>query len=136
MITGRFDERGQAFVRCRIFLPRLDRAGSTWFQVDTGADITCLHLSEDDLLEIPFELLDYNRTDLIGGVGGQSRYLPEQAQLIFEDDEWGYVVSSIDLWIAEPNSRNRRLNSLLGLDVLNRWRMNFDPRNDLLQFFP
>lgn len=136
MIAGRFDERGRAFVWCRVFLPRLTRAGSLWFQVDTGADIFCLHPSVNDFPDIPFELLDYTRTDLIGGVGGQSRYLPEQAQLIFEDDEWGYVVRSIDLWIAEPNPRNRHLNSLLGLDVLNLWQMNFDPRNDLLQFFP
>ena len=122
-------------VDCRLFIPRLNIAGELRFQVDTGADITCLHLAEDDFLEIPFDQLDYDRADLVAGVGGQTRYLPEQAQLIFEDDESGYVVHTIDLWIAEPNSRNRGLNSLLGLDVLNRWRMNFDPRNALLQFF-
>ena len=135
MIEGRFDEFGRALVWCRIFLPRLSKAGSIWFQIDTGADISCLHPSGNDFPEFPFDLLDYNSTDLVQGVGGQTRYFQEQAQLIVEDDESGYVVRTINLWIAEPNSRNRSLNSLLGLDVLNRWRMNFAPRNDLLQFF-
>lgn len=135
MIDGRLDELGRALVRCRIFLPRLSRAGSIWFQVDTGADVSCLHPSGNDFLEVPFDLLNHDRAGLVGGVGGQTRYFPEQAQLIFEDDDWGYVVHTIDLWIAEPNSRNRALNSLLGLDILSQWRMNFDPRNDLLQFF-
>ena len=135
MIVGEFDQRGRAFVWCRVFIPRLNRAGSMWFQVDTGADVSCLHSSGSAYLGVPFDLLNYDRTDLIEGVGGQTRYIPEQAQLIFEDDEWGYVVRTIDLWIAEPNAGNQSINSLLGLDVLRHWRMNFDPPNGLLQFF-
>ena len=123
-------------VYCRMFIPRLNIAGDVRFQVDTGADITCLHLAEDNPLEIPIARLDRGSGRVVNGVGGISRYFPESVQLIFEDDESGYVVRSIDLWIAEPDPRNRSLNSLLGLDVLNLWRMNFDPRNELLQFFP
>ena len=45
------------------------------------------------------------------------------------------MVHTIDLWIADPMPVTAALNSLLGLDILRQWRMNFDPRNDLLQFF-
>ena len=135
MIVGEFDRVGRAFVWCRVFIPRLNRARSIRFQVDTGADHTCLHPNESDALMIPFDLLDPERAIIGYGVGGENRFFVESAQLVFDDDELGFEVRTINLWIAEPDSRNRGLNSLLGLDVLNHWRMNFDPRNNLLQFF-
>ena len=34
-------------------------------------------------LGVPFDLLNYDRTDLIEGVGGQTRYIPEQGAVDF-----------------------------------------------------
>ena len=43
MITGRFDNSGRALVCVAVYLHRLNLAGAIDMQVDTGANITCLH---------------------------------------------------------------------------------------------
>jgi hypothetical protein len=118
-----------------VFVPRLAKGNEVEFRIDTGADHTCLHPYDSRVLMIPFDLLDQERAVTGYGVGGGNRFFVESAQLVFDDAELGYEVRTIDLWIAEPNDGNRSLPSLLGLDVLRHWRMNFTPRNNLLQFF-
>ena len=135
MIVGVFDYRGRGFVRCEVAIPRLNAAGTVIFQVDTGSDHTCLNPGPGVSLDIPFDQLDRGNVRAARGVGGQSRYFVERAELSFVDDQREYESREVNLWIAEPDGRNRGLNSLLGLDVLRRWRMNFDGPNDRLQFF-
>ena len=136
MITGVFDPWYGPAVRGKVFVPRLARGGEVWFRVDTGADFTCLHPNDSGALRIPFDLLDADRSFIGYGVGGGNTFFIESAQLVFDDDDWGFEVRTIGLRIAAPNPANASLPSLLGLDILNHWRMNFDPRNGLLQFFP
>ena len=88
------------------------------------------------MLGIPFDRLEMRNALVASGLGGQIVYFREPAQLLFDDDARGLERCDVDLLIAEPTLRNASLPSLLGLDILNHWRMNFDPRNDLLQFFP
>ena len=40
----------------------------------------------------------------------------------------------LDLHIAQVTAATRTLPSLLGRDVLNRWRMDYDPTRSLLTF--
>ena len=136
MIDGFFDHRGRAFVRCRLDIPRLNITGVVEFRVDTGADRTSLHPGASAFLGIPFDRLEMQNARAASGLGGRIIYFQEPAQLLFDDDTRGLETRDVDLLIAEPILRNASLPSLLGLDVLNLWRMNFDPRNDLLQFFP
>ena len=136
MITGFFDHRGRAFVRCRLDIPRLNISGVVEFRMDTGADGTSLHPGASAQLGIPFDRLEVRNALVASGLGGQIIYFQEPAQLLFDDDARGLERCDVDLLIAEPTLRNASLPSLLGLNILNRWRMNFDPRNDLLQFFP
>lgn len=135
MIVGVFDYRGRGFVRCDVAIPRLNVAGKVTFQVDTGSDHTSLHVGVGTHIVIPFDRLDRGNVRAARGVGGHSRYFVERAELSFVDDQREYERREVNLWIAEPDGRNRGLNSLLGLDVLRRWRMNFDGPNDRLQFF-
>ena len=135
MIVGEFHPEYGPIVRGKVFIARLNRGGEVRFRIDTGADNTCLHPEASDDLRIPFDLLDPERVITGYGVGGENRFFLESAQLVFDDDELGYEVRTINLWIAEPSSANASLPSLLGMNVLHHWRMNFDPPNDLLQFF-
>ena len=135
MIVGEFHPEYGPIVWGKVFVPRLARGGEVRFRIDTGADNTCLHPYNSDDLRIPFDLLDPESVITGYGVGGENRFFVESAQLVFDDDELGYEVRTIDLWIAEPNPGNAHLPSLLGMSVLRHWRMNFDPPNGLLQFF-
>ena len=87
--------------------------------VDTGTVATCLHPSDAIRARIPFEELGNE----IGyaGVGGSATYFREVANLLFEDDSRSRIYR-LNLLIAVPAEHNRELPSLLGRDVLNRWR--------------
>ena len=98
---------------------------------DTGASATCLHPADAIRAGIPFERLG-NRIDYLG-IGGTSAYFREAANLLFEDESY-LRIYRLDLLIAAPTSNNRELPSLLGRDVLNRWRMDYNPTGDRLEW--
>ena len=129
MITGRFD-RGRPYIECRIVIPRFRISQRAMFLLDTGADATCLHLPDAIRIGIPFPQL--RRRARLGGIGGASPYFREQAFLLF-DEEVETSIYQVSLLIAEPNDSNRTLPSLLGRDVVNRWRVNYDPANNTLE---
>ena len=135
MIIGTFGPYGRPHVECGVLLPRLNRMGIIAFQVDTGADHTCLHPADAAALDIQFGRLNRNRMLSVTGVGGTSQYYQEVAGLVFRDTRRDVVSCSVDLLIAEPDDRNAPLNSLLGLDVINRWRMDYAPLEGRLHFF-
>lgn len=136
MIVGEFDANGRPLVRAQVIIPRLHRVGDVWFQVDTGADFTCLHRETRPILGPAMNRLSRDRTVIGRGIGGSSPYFVERAFLVFRDDQRGNEVRQLNLWIADPERGNDSNASLLGLNLLRLWRMNFDPRNRTLQFFP
>ena len=121
-----------------VYLPRLNIGGAIAIQVDTGAEVTCLHPAASTDIGISFDLLDPHSIKHGSGVGGESRYYIERAILIFvsDNDDSEFVEVETYLWIAVPTENNRSLESLLGTNVINAWRMNYDPPNDILEFFP
>ncbi len=135
MIVGTFGANGRPLVDCGVLFPRLNRMGIVAFQVDTGADHTCLHPADAAALDIPFSQLNRNQTLSVMGVGGTSLYYWEVAVLVFRDTTGDVVSRSMNLLIAEPSDINAPLNSLLGLDVINRWRMDYAPLEGRLHFF-
>ena len=138
MIIGKFDRNGRAFVNVGVYLPRLHTGGTFLIQVDTGADVTCVHPEASNALGIPFDQLDPATIRTADGVGGKSRYFVEAAVLVFVNynDDREFEEVPVDLWIAESNEKNQSLESLLGTNVINAWRMNYDPPNGRLEFFP
>ena len=131
MIVGVFDELGRPYVEGIVYIPRLAVGGRVRFRLDTGADVTHLHSREDDELRIPFGRL--GNPVVSRGVGGGSLYYVEQALISFDNDG-EREICSIDLLIDAPGGSNEGLPSLLGLDVVNRWYMEYDPVGGRLEF--
>ena len=137
MILGEFGPTGQPFVDVYLTLPRFSITRNLTFLVDTGADATCIHPRDGTLAAIPFDLLENPVTS--NGVGGSATYFTERAVLEFVDGEAREIRSyQVDVLIAKPaadpmHSINR-LPSLLGRDIIDRWRMVYDRSEGTLEF--
>lgn len=132
MITGTLDPVARPFVRCRLTLPRFGIVARMMFLVDTGADATYLHPRDSVRMGVPFDLLEGSLTSR--GIGGRATYFPEPAILSFTDytagQRYGYRIS---VNIAKPGDVGDRLPSLLGRNVVRRWRMDYDPMDNRLE---
>ena len=141
MIIGRFDDWGRPILRARLLIPRLGISGSVNFLVDTGAINTCLHPHAGQRIQIPFDELRAPRSAI--GIGGSQQYYQEPALVALTDSD-GERRFRITLSIARPQlptASNPRpvvnlLPSLLGRDVLNRLRIDYDHPGGRLRFFP
>ena len=133
MIAGTLDPVARPFVDGRLTLPRLAVAMDVTFLVDTGADATYLHPRDGLEMGVPFDLLHDSVASL--GIGGRSTYFREPAVLSFRDytvrQRYGYRIS---VNIAKPGDVGTQLPSLLGRDVIRRWRMDYDPTDNRLEF--
>lgn len=68
------------------------------------------------------------------GVGGNSRPHRVRSLISFTEENVRQRVYVINLLIYAQDPDLDILDSLLGRDVLNRWRMRYDPNNDRLTF--
>ena len=131
MIYGFFMGDGHAYLRAGVYLPRLGVGGSVDFLVDTGADATTLHPDDGQDMGLPFdELVNPIR---VGGVGGYETYYDEPARITFSGTDGSYVFE-IDLSVGKPSEESDGLESLLGADILNRMRMDYDFRRGRVLF--
>ena len=124
MIYGYFDEAGQPWVWVRLTIPRLGIV-SHWvlFFVDTGADSTCLHPDDGRLIGCPFDALV--NPAVFGGTGGAHTYYIEPAIVSLQEDDTAFTFE-VPLSIAKPHPVADEVPSLLGRDVLNQVRMDYD----------
>jgi hypothetical protein len=65
------------------------------------------------------------------GIGGESEGFNERAVLTFSDKRFIYSYV-LKVEISKPTRRNLRFPSLLGRDLLDRWRFVMDPTRDLV----
>lgn len=78
--------------------------------------------------------IDYNslqRTKSATGVGGQMKSYVESALVVFANNDELYIYS-IEIGILPPAPEVMRLPSLLGRDVIDRWRVLYDKLNTTL----
>ena len=101
--------------------------------IDTGAVSTVLHPGDGVRLGCPFDELLLPME--FEGVGGTHTYYRETAVIAF-DDSTTDVEFRVELSIAKPHPAVYDLDSLLGRDVLNRLRMEYDFPQDRLELLP
>ena len=141
MIVGRFDAGGRPILRARLRVPRFNVDDEVNFLVDTGSVNTCLH--PRDAERIGFRFDELRDPFSIAGVGGRQSYYREPALVVVNDSGVDRTFD-ITLYIARPQpptASNPRpvvnlLPSLLGRDVLNRLRIDYDHPGGRLRFFP
>jgi len=68
------------------------------------------------------------------GVGGVCHNYVEPVLVVFSEPRRFLYVYSIDLIIANPDPEIMDIQSLLGRDILNQWRMTYDPTKKRLTF--
>ena len=124
MIAGYFSAQGIPFVESRLSIPRLGIAGRVNFLVDTGATDTLLHPRDGSNLRIPFADLG-NPTRRLG-IGGTRTYYTESAVALFLDSSGEWQRFDVELRVSPPETDSDYLPSLLGRDVLNKVRMDYD----------
>ena len=130
MIAGRFTDDGLPIIECTVSLPRFGLRGQATFLIDTGSDTTILHPDAAAGLGCPFDLLD-NPAEFISA-GGVLLYYMEPAVLSFHDVDGSTAEFVIDISVAKPDPVTDGLDSLLGRDLLNQVRMDYDfPRGRL-----
>lgn len=108
--------------------------GFVWLLADTGATRTTLLDRDFRILDIPREALAPAPTPLVGIGGSVRSFVLHDADLTFVSDE-GDMVLRQDIWVvqhdldrlpAEEVSRVLRLPSVMGRDVINRFRFVCD----------
>lgn len=126
MLHGRFGESsGRPYVSARVFIPRLELAGNVSFIFDTGADSSVLMPADASTLGVDYDLLSNPFQSF--GIGGSAPTYKERARLAFADDNgrtlYGY---DIQLLIHHPTADAMRVPSLLGRNIIDRWRVIYD----------
>lgn len=116
-----------------LVIPELSIAQEISFLVDTGSDATCLMPSDGTRLEIDYSALSGPRANSYGA-GGKSSPHRYRSLVAFTEQTTRRRVYAVDLLIYPQDPDLDILDSLLGRDVLNRWRMRYDPNNDRLAF--
>jgi len=138
IIRGRFVGEAPYFaahLRTRYF------EGFVWFLADTGASRTTLLDRDLRLLSIPSDILEPAPLPIIGIGGSVRTFVIRGVEITFASDE-GEVAFQQDLWVArhgleqlppEEVSRILRLPSVLGCDLINRFRLTCDYRTGTVQ---
>ena len=106
-----------------VLLPRLGWSGNVSFIFDTGADTSLLMPLDAQRMGIDHAIFDNEVSTL--GIGGVSENFVEPAYLAFVGDEalYGY---QIELYICKPANELMNVPSLLGRDIIDRWRVTYD----------
>jgi predicted aspartyl protease len=135
LITGSFSEgSGRPLVEGKIILPRLAIEGDVSFLMDTGADSSVLMPSDAKNLGIPYDLLEGNRE--CGGIGGTVHSFVERAILVFSHPNRTLYGYDLEIDIMPYDVEVEEVPSLLGRDVLDRWRIVYDPQGAGLRAKP
>ncbi len=132
-LAGRFgDTSGRPYVEGILYFPRFKLKGEVSFLVDTGADRSIISPSDTLRLGVNFDLLSDESESL--GIGGALRYFNERALLVFTSTDKIVHIYDVPVGVIPLRNEYLSLPSLLGRDVIDRWRMVYDPQTPLLEF--
>ena len=128
MIFGYFGE-GRPYIGARLTIPTLECDRHIAFVFDTGADSTILMPREGTRLQINYERLRFDGT--ASGMGGVVNHSVVDASISF----WSHLVAysyRINLVVCPPEENLMAIPSLLGRDVIDKWRVIYDRPNSVL----
>lgn len=132
-LQGSYGPREEPYVKGWLTIPRLGFLSSQiTFLVDTGADHTTLMPADGVYAGLDYSALGESVTTL--GIGGLTHLFSERGIVIFEDSGVGLQCYEIDLRIVKPSPDLLSAPSLLGRDILSRWRMIYSPSDGPLLF--
>jgi len=80
--------------------------------------------------------IDYKRLrrlDTYTGIGGDAQIHPEEALITFSETRFVYTYN-VKVGISAAISDLMKAPSLLGRDIINRWRMIYDPAKNTISF--
>lgn len=131
MIEGRFaDTSGRPIIEGKIILPRLGIEDNVRFLMDTGADSSVLMPGDARRLLIPYDLLEGDHK--CGGIGGTVHSFVERAILVFVSPSRMLYGCDLELDVMPADPDMEDVPSLLGRDILDRWRIIYDPQKSVL----
>jgi hypothetical protein len=116
----------------RVVVPRFDIEADLSFLVDTGADSSLIGPADGFEMGLDYGALGDLRESL--GTGGLAQSYMEKASIAFTDPTNAIYVYHVDLEIAVPHHEIEEMPSLLGREILDRWRMVYDPSKAELSF--
>ena len=133
MIKGSFDlSTRRPYLQGLLLFPNLHLRGRVDFLVDTGSDCTILHPADAALIGVEYKNLK-GAVPAKGTTGISSNY-QESGLLLFLEENGRIPVYRVRILIAPRTEDNYDLPSLLGRDVLDKWRMLYDPNRNRLEF--
>jgi len=133
MLRGRFgDTSGRPYVEGRLILPDLNIRGDISFLVDTGADVSRLHPNDGIRLKIDYGQLSGDAESV--GTSGTTHDFTESAVVVFSEPKRFLYVYNITLRIAPVDPEIMNLPSILGRDILDQWRITYNPQKRRLAF--
>lgn len=135
IIKGSFDpETGRPYCQGLLFIPVFNKSSLIDFIVDTGSDVTTLNPGDGLKMKIDYRKLDYSEPCI--AVGSSHNACLVQAVLGFLSDDGSLLGYIVGLHITPKLKGSEQLPSLLGTDVLRKWRLHWDPSQDILDFEP
>ncbi len=135
MLMGRYGNTSTApYMEAFVSFPRLGVRGLVSFLVDTGADGSILMPADSTKLGVDFSKL---RNPIESrGIGGVARGFEEICVLTFSDKRYTYSYLLNHMEISARSKSSLALPSLLGRDILNKWRLVTDYRSKKIQCTP
>ena len=126
MLPGEFAANGRPYIRGELWIPRFNLRGDIQFCVDTGAGYTTLMPHDGLYLGVDYSTLD-DGIDL-ATVGGATSTFLEPVEISFTDFDARTAYSyRVMLALVPPSAETVAVPSLLGRDVINRWRIDYHP---------
>jgi hypothetical protein len=126
VLRGEFAGNGRPYIRGELWIPRFNLRHDIRFCVDTGSGYTVL--MPDDGLAIGVDYVKLDDEIDLATVGGATSTFLEPVEISFTDFDAraAYSYRAV-LAIAPPSAETAAVPSLLGRDVINRWRIDYHP---------
>ncbi len=128
MIEGSFDN-GSPFIEGLLVFPGLNVRGPISLLLDTGADETCIMPTDGHRLGIDYSTLTGRKVS-IRGVSGSIDSIKRPVFILFTEDRGKVRLYRILIDIMPDETKLHGLHSLLGQDILSRWRTVHDPTRE------